>query len=74
MSFGTSSRSERYGACDDDARTVRSVKGIFREAHVPAKNNSECFASADANSARLLGENYSGPHLQTRGCGPQTKS
>ncbi len=40
----------------ENARTVRSAKGIFRPAHVRAKNDSTIFASADANSARLYPE------------------
>ena len=38
MSFGPVGRSERYGVCSDE---VRYAKGIFREAHVPAKNESD---------------------------------
>ena len=49
MSFGPVGRSERYGVCSDE---VRSARGIFRPAHVRAKNDSDFFASADANSAR----------------------
>ena len=51
MSFGLVGRSEGYGVCSDEVRFARSV---FRPAHVRAKNDSDFFASADANSARQL--------------------